>query len=414
MNTQWSVEKIHWIYFVSLGILLSGFIFFVDNGLENFFLIQTSKSILITDYLSVGGLYATLANVGLVLLLNLAIIRLSKAPLNGINIAALFTIIGFSFFGKNIINSLPIYLGVFLYSKIQNVSFSTLMPVMLFSSGLAPVVSFMMFGFGSVTFITITGAIATGIIAGLVLPEISQTVKPFHENLNLYNVGFSLGFIAIFVSVILRAFNVDLSSDVSVSTSYQTELWTFSLLMVLSFLVLSILFKPKKEHLKALFKSTGNEGDYTEIFGVGTTWLNVFFMGVISLFIIFIFDFSMNGPLIAGLLTVVGFGTFGKHPFNSIPVILGALLAVWLTDYTFESTGFMIAILFATALAPVSGKYGPLVGILAGFIHVLITPFAYILQGGFDLYNNGFAAGFAAMLVSSMSKVYLSLFHKNI
>jgi len=407
-----SIEKIQWIYFVGLGLLLSGFFLIGEDSFSNFFLIQTSKSILITDYLSVGGLYATLANVGLVLLLNLAIIRISKAPLDGINIAALLTIVGFSFFGKNIINSLPIYMGVYIYSKIQKVSFSTLIPIMLFSSGLAPVVSFIMFGFESVTVITIVSAIVTGIIAGLVLPEISQTVKPFHENLNLYNVGFSLGFIAIFVSVILRAFNVDLNSDVLVSTSYQNELWIFSAMMVGSFLVLSLLFKPKKESLIALFKSTGNEGDYIEIFEAGAAWLNVFMMGILSLFIIYVFDFSMNGPLIAGLLTVVGFGTFGKHPLNSIPVIFGALLAVWLTDYTFESTGFVIAILFVTALAPVSGKYGPLVGILAGFIHVLITPFAYILQGGFDLYNNGFAAGFAAMLVSSLSKVYLALFNK--
>jgi hypothetical protein len=52
-----------------------------------------------------------------------------------------------------------------------------------------------------------------------------------------------------------------------------------------------------------------------------------------------------------------------------------------------------------TALAPVAGKFGVFYGLLAGFIHLLIAPQALALQGGFDLYNNGFTAGLVAGIV---------------
>jgi hypothetical protein len=52
-----------------------------------------------------------------------------------------------------------------------------------------------------------------------------------------------------------------------------------------------------------------------------------------------------------------------------------------------------------TALAPVAGKFGVFYGLLAGFIHLLIAPQAFALQGGFDLYNNGFTAGLVAGIV---------------
>jgi len=83
-----------------IGASLTVFIFFDSNGIENFLNIQTSTSVLLTDYLSVGGLHATFANAGLVLLLNLLILKRFKKPLDGLMIAALLTIFGFAFLAK--------------------------------------------------------------------------------------------------------------------------------------------------------------------------------------------------------------------------------------------------------------------------------------------------------------------------
>jgi hypothetical protein len=102
-----------------------------------------------------------------------------------------------------------------------------------------------------------------------------------------------------------------------------------------------------------------------------------------------------------GILTVMGFGAFGKHPKNALPVMLGAtlwFLIVLMRDGE-VGVGLQIAVFFVTAVSPIAGRHGVFLGMVAGFIHIVLTPFTYVFQGGFDLYNNGFAAGFVAAIL---------------
>jgi len=142
--------KKNWTYLdiviIAISVGLIGLILVDLDSIHGFWAIQQSTSVLITDYLSVGGLYGTLSNVGMVLLLNLLILKLLKQPLNGLTVAALFTIFGFAFFGKNVWNSLPIYAGVILYARLHQIAPEKYVGAMLFSSGLSPLVSYMMFG----------------------------------------------------------------------------------------------------------------------------------------------------------------------------------------------------------------------------------------------------------------------------
>lgn len=384
-----------------IGVSLTAFIFFDPNGIENFINIQTSTSVLLTDYLSVGSLHATFANAGLILLLNLLILKLFKKRLDGLTLAALFTIFGFAFFGKNVINSWPIYLGVIAYGKMAQIESDEYLGSMLFSSGVAPLVSYLMFGLSLPLALSISIGIVGGFMAGFVVLPIATQAKGFHQGFNLYNVGFTLGFISIIFSTILRAFAYDLTSTVEVSTAYNQPLWIVNIAIMGLFFAVAFFDRFSFKDYRLLIKTTGLGDDYLKLYGVGTSAFNIAVMGSLSLILIAVMGFPMNGPVMAGIYTVIGFGAYGKHPLNSIPVMLGAILAVWITPYSFASTGMVIAVLFVTALAPVAGKYGILAGILVGFIHVLITPFAYQLQGGFALYNNGFAAGFAAIIVVS-------------
>jgi hypothetical protein len=129
--------------------------------------------------------------------------------------------------------------------------------------------------------------------------------------------------------------------------------------------------------------------------------INVGIMGLISILFTVLLSIPLNGPVISGILTVMGFAAFGKHPKNSIPVMLGASLWLLITRYTGHqvSIGLAIGVLFVTAVAPIAGRHGFIFGVIAGFIHVLLTPLTYPFQGGFDLYNNGFAAGFVAAIL---------------
>jgi len=157
----------------------------------------------------------------------------------------------------------------------------------------------------------------------------------------------------------------------------------------------------------SIFKASGRLlSDFPARFGKDVVMLNIGFMGLISVAIIYFAGIQINGPVMGAILTILGFSAFGKHPLNSLPVILGAILAIELTPLTW-TIGSTLSVLFVTGLAPLAGQFGIIAGMLAGFIHVLITPLALNFQGGFDLYNNGFAAGFVAALLAPVYHVLL-------
>ena len=72
--------------------------------------------------------------------------------------------------------------------------------------------------------------------------------------------------------------------------------------------------------------------------------------------------------------------------------------------FSHSQMGTSLALFFVTALAPIAGKFGLIYGLIAGFLHLLISPYAFILQGGFDLYNNGFVAGLVAGVIAVIAQ----------
>jgi hypothetical protein len=108
---------------------------------------------------------------------------------------------------------------------------------------------------------------------------------------------------------------------------------------------------------------------------------------------------DLNGPSIAGIITVMAFGSFGKHMRNVPPVVIGAIISIYINGWDPTEPGLILAILFSTGLAPIAGQFGWKWGILAGFIHVFIVTHTGYLGSGLNLYANGFAAGFVAMFL---------------
>jgi hypothetical protein len=149
-----------------------------------------------------------------------------------------------------------------------------------------------------------------------------------------------------------------------------------------------------------LIQSPGNlPTDFYKDFGLAATLFNVGTIGLLSLFLVITLNLPLSGPMVAGIFTFMAFGSYGKHIRNALPVITGLILASMIPGFSLTNLGPSIAVFFVTALAPVAGKFGVFYGLLAGFIHLLIAPQALALQGGFDLYNNGFTAGLVAGIV---------------
>jgi hypothetical protein len=371
-------------------------------GLMN---IWTHPGVLISDYLRIGGLMPTLVNVWTTTFLSVLLFRLLHVKFTGSIIAGVLTIAGFAFFGKTILNVLPIWAGIALYARYHKQPIKNYIVIMLFGTGIAPIVSYLLFGANIVFWLALPIALTVGLFTGFVLPALSTRAIQFHQGYNLYNIGFTMGLIAAVHAAVLRGLGFDIAVGGPSEPAFH---WVMvGLVIFLSiFSIVAALIVDKKGLSKIfdLFDSTGIlPSDYVNDFGMSASLLNVGIMGIFSLAGVFLLDVQIHGPLMGGILTIMGFAAFGKHPLNSWPVMFGAWLAVALTPIELN-VGTTIAIFFVTAIAPIAGRFGIIVGILAGFLHLVMAPFALVLQGGFDLYNNGFTAGFVGIIVAPIAE----------
>lgn len=174
--------------------------------LDGYIRILLSPSILITDYMVIGNLGSAFLNAGLMMLISLGIVVISNTPITGSVMAALFTVAGFSLFGKNIINIWPILIGVLLYAKSQKQPFSNLTASALFATAFSPMVSQIAYGFGLPLFEAIPLSVLMGASAGFVFVPLAKHFVGFHQGYNLYNGGFTAGIIGMIYMALLRSF----------------------------------------------------------------------------------------------------------------------------------------------------------------------------------------------------------------
>ena len=165
----------------------------VKDVLERYHLLLTTTGRAPNDYLRMFGAGPVLINIGLNGLIGMTYILLVDGDLNGPTLGGIFTIMGFSAFGKHPRNIIPVMLGVWLgaYGMHYAPNYPALQLAGLFGTTLAPVAGH----FGAVF-----GILAGFIHSALVL----QTGGPV-AGLNLYNNGFSGGLIAIVLYPTLTA-----------------------------------------------------------------------------------------------------------------------------------------------------------------------------------------------------------------
>ena len=106
----------------------------------------------------------------------------------------ILTIFGFAAFGVHLKNFIPCIAGVYLATYLK--TFIPTMPGMqlaaLFSAGIAPIAG----QFGPIA----------GLFAGVLHTSIVMCTSQMYSGLNLYNNGFSLGFVAIIMIPLLESF----------------------------------------------------------------------------------------------------------------------------------------------------------------------------------------------------------------
>lgn len=392
--------------YVILSVLYLFFILFafcldspseIFHGLKSIIL---SSDILITDYMEVGGIGAALVNAALTSLLSLLLLIIIGIKPNGSTIMSLWLMTGFSFLGKNIFNTWPIILGVYLFSRYQKEPFLNYILVAILGTSLSPVVSQISFGSNQYNLISIIGGILLGIAVGFILPPIASHSIKAHNGYNLYNIGFASGLIATLLMSIMRGFGINLDSRLVWHSGSNKILSILLIICCVYLIIIGIIYgKNKKSNLSNINKQTGRLiSDFYILFGE-TTYINMGILGILATCFVILIDGDLNGATICGIFTIIGFGSFGKNVKNTIPIVIGATLAAIFNINEITSPSLLLSILFSTTLAPICGKFGWKYGVLAGIIHVNIVTNIGYLHGGLNLYNNGLAGGFVAMIL---------------
>ena len=365
-------------------------------ALRGLYGIITQPDLLISDYVATSGVGAAMLNAGLVTGASVLVLKLSRDPFNGFSIVTVGLMLGFSFFGKNIATMWPFVLGSWLCTKVTGYSFADYASVGLMSSSLSPLVSYM--ALGSV-YASIPLGIFVGMLVGFIMPVLSPYTYRIQNGMNLYNVGFASGLMAMMIVPVLTALGDSPPTALHWSEGWDRWLLGFILLSSLVSLAAGLFFckRPAGEVLRQYRELLGTTGrtpsDYLRMFGFAPSLVNMGVNGLFCLLVLFAIGGDLNGPTAGAIISIMGFSAWGKHLRNMMPLMLGVILGSTVLHFSIRDPALQIAVFFVTTLAPVSGHFGWPFGLLTGFIHSALVLQTSGPVSGLNLYNNGFSGG---------------------
>ena len=369
---------------------------------RGFWAIQISETGLITDPMATGGVGAALLNAALVLLLSTLLLRKLGLPFTGAAMACLFLMGGFALLGKNVLNIAPIVVGGWLHALYKREPFAKYVYLTLYGTCLSPMVSFLMVRVRpGMRWVSMS---LCGLIIGFLLPAIAGFTTRVHQGYNLYNVGFAAGILGLGIASVFKGFGVEFDTIGSWSQEGHRLLCVLVALILLGLFLAGLSMGCRWPDYKHILHHSGRTvADFVILDGPGPALVNMALVGTVGfayLLALYPFGVRLNGPLVCCIFAMMGFGSFGKHPKNVLPVMTGAVLAsLLMIELPTTAPSVLLATLLCTCLAPIAGQFGWYWGVAAGFIHMTIVQNTGILHGGMNLYNNGFAAGLVCILL---------------
>lgn len=360
-----------------------------------------SRDALITDYFALAGYGVAFFNCGIILSIVLLLMIKLKASFTGLTLAAIFINIGFALFGKNPVNILPILLGTYIYARVHGAKMNRYIYTALFGTCLSPLVTEVVYLLPFQLPINLIIALFIGILIGFILPPLAMHTASIHMGYNLFNVGFAAGIVGFGIVSVLEATGLE-STAVLI---WQEGRPTWLIIGIYGYFIATFLYGLwiSEGKLKPLFKILRHPGravaDFILMDGLGATLMNMAVVGSVSLTYILLIKGDLSGPVIGGIFTVFAFGAFGVHVKNFIPCMLGVYLSTYLNIFTPTMPSIQLAALFSAGIAPIAGQFGAVAGILAGMLHTSLVMSTGDMYSGLNLYNNGFSAGFVAIIM---------------
>eukprot|EP01102_Stenamoeba_stenopodia_P003194 TRINITY_DN1312_c0_g2_i1.p1 TRINITY_DN1312_c0_g2~~TRINITY_DN1312_c0_g2_i1.p1 ORF type:complete len:559 (-),score=57.41 TRINITY_DN1312_c0_g2_i1:135-1811(-) len=370
---------------------------------QGLFNVLIEQGTLLADFVQVGGARVCLVHSGVLMLIYASVIYSTGSNKYGYYFAATLMPVGYSMMGKNLYNIWPNFIGVVCFSRYTGKPLAELIPPLTFGGSLAPVVSIFSFHSGLPVIFGIIMGWCLGISLGFCLASLMEHMMALHRGFTLYNIGTCTGFLGVILYMIMEGFELTIQARVQWATEATPPLLLFISIWSLSMFILGIVLGGRASDEWTIMQTTGKlPSDYIELTSLGGALVNMGLMGGLATGYGIMARSEFNGPVIGGILTVIGFGALGKHPRNCIPIMLGVAgmgilgnLNVFYWDI--NSPTSMVAAMFCTSLAPVSGVFGPAAGFLVGCLHLAMASHIASIHGYMVLYNNGFAGGFVCV-----------------
>ncbi|MFY9969805.1 MAG: DUF1576 domain-containing protein [Roseiarcus sp.] len=363
--------------------------------------IVTTRDALLTDYFGVGGIGGGCVNAGLLTLAAALVYHWTGARLTGASVAALFLVLGFGLFGKNLVNVWAIVLGVYLYARFRREPFASHVNTAFFGAALAPVFSEILFSTSIPFALSVPLALATSLLIGFILAPAAAHLFKAHMGFSLYNMGFTAGIVGTLIVALYKSYGFVPDPVFIWTTGHNLLLGSFLTVVFASMLGVGyFLDRGALEGVRKIMRAPGQApSDFIALAGFGPTLANMGLTGFVGMIYVLAIGGSLNGPVIGAILTIVGFSAYGKHPRNIAPIMLGVFMGSLLKPWGAADPSATLAALFGTTLAPIAGRFGWGWGLVAGFVHSSAAMSVGPLHAGLNLYNNGFAAGIVASVL---------------
>ena len=378
-----------------------------------------------TNYFALGGFSATFLNMGLVGLICTALCCLPGCKPNNVTTLGVLLTIGFGSWGINPLNIIPTILGVCLYALVKKEKLGAVANAMMYSTGIAPLISDLLFRYPGTEAIGFNGfgiamAMFIGIIIGFFLPAGLGHAPNIHKGYDHYSAAVPIGFTAFFLrsvlyTVMLGQKTSDLSTMAALDVVSLPMTNIFAIAVFVCCIVVALLMGCKPKDYWNLMKDSGHGVCFSAKYGNAPFLMNV---GVFGLMIVAYFNLAglidgrnvWTGMTFGIVFCMLSTCNSGSHPGNVWPIMGGYIVTSFLFGFIAKALGneafaltvgnqsILIGLCYANGLSPITGKYGVGYGALAAGLHYLLVTAVPDMHGGFCLYNGGFTAALICLL----------------
>ena len=381
--------------------------------------IVSNPSKISTNYFAVGGYAATFLNMALVGFTCLVLFVLLKATATNVSNLAFILTLGFGSWGINILNMWPSMLGVVLYCLVKREKLGANVNAMLFSTGIAPLITDLMLRYPHAEAVGFNAAgillaLAVGIAIGFFLPAGLVNSPKVHKGFDLYSAALPVGMTAFFLQATLfKTMGVALPAAPDAATLQVASRLTanvFCCVLFGFFVVAAFALGCRPRDYWKLLIDPDLVTNFSSAYGNAVYLMNV---GVYGLFILAYYNLvgaTFNGVTFGVIFCMLACCNSGSNPLTVWPIMAGYVIASFLFGWLSSLAGgtfacainaqaIAVGLCFANGLSPIADKYGWRYGFLAAVMHYVLVTSVPTLHGGYCLYNGGLTAAVICILL---------------